>query len=236
MRPGAIQVAGIHDAEEAALLVECGVDFLGFPLGLERHREDCTDAEAAGIVAGLRGRVEAVLITYLREPDAIADLARRIGAGWAQLHGDIAPDAVARLRETAPELRLCKSLVVRGHDPAGLEEALWRYTPWVDAFLTDTFDPATGASGATGKVHDWRVSRALADCSTRSLVLAGGLTPENVARAIRAVRPAAVDAHTGVEGPDGRKQRDRVARFVAEARAAFAEVPRGEREAARPPE
>ena len=98
------------------------------------------------------------------------------------------------------------------------------FAPHVDAFLTDTHDPETGADGATGRTHDWSISRRLAERSPRPLVLAGGLVPENVHRAVLAVRPAAVDAHTGVEGPDGRKTEELVRGFVDEARRGFAEI------------
>jgi len=224
MRPGAVQIAGIADAEEARLLVGCGVDFLGFPFQLDFHREDCSEEEAARIVAALPARVEAVLITYLADPREIVALARALGVRWVQLHGNAPPEAVADLRGVAPGLRLAKSLVVRGGDAVALREAIGRYAPHVDAFLTDSFDPATGASGATGRTHDWATSRELASQSPRPLVLAGGLTPVNVRRAILEVRPAAVDAHTGVEGPDGRKRPELVRRFVAEAREGFARV------------
>ncbi|MBP2681380.1 MAG: phosphoribosylanthranilate isomerase, partial [Candidatus Krumholzibacteriota bacterium] len=99
-----------------------------------------------------------------------------------------------------------------------------RFAPFVDAFLTDTFDESTGRWGATGKTHDWSVSRRLVERSSRPVILAGGLTPQNVARAIREVRPAGVDAHTGVEDSRGRKDRSLVERFVAEARRAFASL------------
>ena len=81
--------------------------------------------------------------------------------------------------------------------------------------------PPTGACGATGRTHDWSVSRKLVELSSRPVILAGGLMPDNVRQAIQQVRPAGVDAHTGVEGPDGRKDPAPIRRFVAEARAAF---------------
>jgi phosphoribosylanthranilate isomerase len=215
-----VQVAGVRDAAEGELLVSCGVDFVGIPLRLDHHAGDCTEAEAGAIVAALAGRAQGVLITYLRRPREIARLARALGVGWVQLHGAIDPADVAALRALAPGLRLTKSLVVRG-DLAALEREMDAHAAHVDAFLTDSFDPATGAKGATGRTHDWSISRALALRSPRPLVLAGGLGPGNVREAILAVRPAAVDAHTGVEGADGRKDRGRVERFVAEARAGF---------------
>ena len=221
-----MQVAGVIDPAEATLLASCGVDYLGFPLRLGYHAEDCSDAEAAEIIAALGGRVQSVLITYLTGSREVAALASTLGVAWVQLHGAIEPAAVAALRELAPGLALAKSLVVRGDDRDALERAMHAYSPHVDAFLTDTFDPVTGAEGATGRTHDWAISRALAERSPHPLVLAGGLTPENVREAIVAVRPAAVDVHTGVERPDGRKDRGRVARFVAEARAGFAALGR----------
>ena len=230
MRRGAVQIAGIADADEARLLVECGVDFLGFPFRLDFHREDCNEEDAARIVASLPERVGAVLITYLADPREIAALARALGVGWVQLHGEVEPEAVDALRAAAPRLAVAKSLVVRGGDAAELRAAVGRYAPRVDAFLTDSFDPATGATGATGRTHDWEISRELACHSPRPLVLAGGLTPGNVRSAILAVRPAAVDAHTGVEGSDGRKRPELVGRFVAEARAAFARTAGGRRD------
>lgn len=221
MRPGAVQIAGVHDLPEAEMLVECGVDFIGLPLRLGHHAEDCSDAEAARIVAAVKGRVQTVLITYLTEPREIAALARSIGVGWVQLHGAVGTGEVAILRSLAPELGLARSLVVRDGDVAGLLRSMAAFAPHVDAFLTDTWDPETGAEGATGRTHDWSISRALVERSPRPLVLAGGLTPENVADAIHAVRPAAVDAHTGVEGPDGRKDPELVSRFTTTAHRAL---------------
>src|SRR4030095_10716833 len=95
-------------------------------------------------------------------------------------------------------------------------------SPFVDAFITDTFDPKTGASGATGKTHDWRVSRRLVELADRPIILAGGLTPDNVKRAILEVRPAGVDSHTGVEDSTSRKSREKVKKFFSENNYAFA--------------
>jgi len=75
--------------------------------------------------------------------------------------------------------------------------------------ITDTFAPETGAAGATGRTHDWSVSRRLVELSERPVLLAGGLTAENVRRAILEVRLAGVDVHTGVENAAGRKSRDK---------------------------
>jgi phosphoribosylanthranilate isomerase len=223
VRSGIVQIAGVIDRPEAEMLVAAGVDWLGFPFRLTHHREDLPEAEAARIVRGLPPPHEGVLITYLDRAPAILALCRELGVRKVQLHGPVEPAELAALRVLDPDLFLLKSLVVRPGDAAGIEAEAEIYRPWVDAFLTDTYDPATGATGATGKTHDWAVSRRLVEISGRPVLLAGGLNPGNVAAAIHAVRPAGVDAHTGVEGPDGRKDPGLVRAFVAEARRGFAE-------------
>lgn len=217
-----IHVAGIIDAAEAGMLIDCGVRHLGFPLVLGYHREDLDADAAAAIVARYGDRATFFLITYLDKAGAIADLCRRLGVGMVQLHADVSADEVARLRKARPGLKIIKSLVVRTENADVLADAVELFAPVVDAFITDTFDPETGASGATGRTHDWQVSRRLVELSPRPVILAGGLTPGNVQDAIRTVCPAGVDVHTGVEGPDGRKRRDLVEAFVAEARAGLA--------------
>jgi phosphoribosylanthranilate isomerase len=216
-----IQIAGVIDAREAGLLLDCGVRLLGFPLRLPVHREDLSEEAAAAIIRDLAPPAAGVLITYLDEADDIARFADALGAGIVQLHGEVCARELARLRTMRPALGLIKSLVVGRGGTDALRASVLELAPLVDAFITDTYDPETGASGATGKVHDWSVSRALVTLSPRPVILAGGLTPDNVRRAILEVGPAGVDAHTGVEGPDGRKDPRLVRRFVAEARAGF---------------
>lgn len=225
MTRGFVQVAGVLDVPELLLLARCGVDAAGFPLRLPVHAEDCNEDEAAAIIREARSRgmvMAATCITYETDPAEAVDLTRRIGASMLQLHGDILPAGLARLRSLGPELFIIKSLIVGRSGEDDLLGEARAATPHVDAFITDTFDPASGATGATGRVHDWETSRRIARDTGIPLMLAGGLGPENVAEAIRQVGPAAVDAHTGLEGLDGRKDATLVQAFVQEARHAFA--------------
>ncbi len=89
--------------------------------------------------------------------------------------------------------------------------------------------PETGACGATGKTHNWDISRRLVPFSPKPVILAGGLNPDNVREAIQYIRPAGVDVHTGVESSNGRKAPHLVRKFVAEARDAFAKVNNSEK-------
>jgi phosphoribosylanthranilate isomerase len=219
-----VQIAGVTDAAEAQMLEQCGVRYLGFPLRLPVHREDLMEEEAAAIIKGLAPPVFGVLITYLSEASEIAAFCHALGARIVQLHGDIDQDELRRLKTLDPNLTVIKSLVIGMREDKALEAMLSKLSPFVDGFITDTFDPKTGASGATGKTHDWRVSRRLVELSHRPIILAGGLTPENVKRAILEVRPAGVDSHTGVEDFTGRKSRGKVQKFLSEAYEGFALV------------
>jgi phosphoribosylanthranilate isomerase len=221
---GLVHVAGIKDLAEAKMLVECGVKFLGFPLVLDIHREDLTVHEAAAIVKAMRSHATFFLITYLARSSEILALCDLLGVSMVQLHAAVDVGDLRSLRTKRPGLRVVKSLIVRSDNCDELADEVGRFAPWVDTFITDTYDPATGASGATGKTHDWSVSRRLVELSPKPVVLAGGLNPGNVRAAIAAVQPAGVDVHTGIEGPDGRKRRDLTEHFVAEARAGFAQA------------
>ena len=222
-----IQIAGIKDAQEAAMLARLGVRYLGFPLRLPIHKEDLSEAEAASIIRSLPAKCHAVLITYLDDAHEIAEFCQQMGSGIVQLHGAVGTDQLQTLRCHAQNLRIIKSLVIRQDNLAELVDLVCETTSFVDAFITDTFDPSTGAAGATGKTHDWTISKKLVELSGRPVILAGGLNPQNVREAILQVQPAGVDAHTGVEGPDGRKSRDLVSGFIAEAHEGFRNLSRG---------
>lgn len=216
-----IQVAGVIDHAKAELLVKSGVQYLGFPLRLPVHQEDLSEHEAAAIIRNLQPPTRGVLITYLNQASDIVELCTALGLSMVQLHGDIATSELRSLTEHHPDLTIIKSLVIGLHPVEYLLELVRRTAPYVDAYITDTFDPATGAAGATGKTHDWRVSKRFVQYAPCPVILAGGLHPGNVREAILAVHPAGVDAHTGLEDVMGRKSGEKVRAFVSEARDAF---------------
>lgn len=220
-RPGLVQVAGIRNLDEARMLLDAGVDLLGFPLGLDFHDEDVPAREVARIVKALGLEQRGVLITYLTRAEEIAALARQIRVRILQLHGRVSRGSIVDLRGRMSGLFLIKSLIVGERNLEELKSDMRSVEDVVDGFITDTFDPETGACGATGRTHDWHVSRQLVDIARKPLLLAGGLSPRNVYRAIRAVRPFGVDAHTGLEDSDGRKDPSEVEAFVKAAKLGF---------------
>ncbi len=217
-----IQVAGVIDQEEAELLCNCGVKFLGFPLRLPVHREDLSELAARSIIHSLPLSCEGILITYLDDAEEIISLSDFLGTRLVQLHGKVSLSALARIKRLRPDLVIIKSLIVGLGPTDELVADVNSFSPCVDAFLTDTYDPASGAWGATGSCHNWSVSLRLVRASARPLILAGGLNPENVGAAISRVHPAGVDAHTGLEDAQGRKCPRKVKSFVAEAMRGFA--------------
>ena len=216
-----VQIAGVLDMEEAKMLIYAGVKYIGFPLRLPVHKEDLSEKEAKKIINSFPADVNGVLITYLYEADSINDLADYLNVSIIQLHGEI---EVSQIKKINPKHKLIKSLVVAKDNIEKLRKDLVKYTPYVDAFITDTYDPATGASGATGKTHDWEISRELVSISDKPVILAGGLNAGNVFDAILKVKPAGVDSHTGVELENGRKSFERVKLFLKESKRGFTEI------------
>ena len=99
-----------------------------------------------------------------------------------QLHGPTGPNQIQLVKQEAPELKVIKSLIVRYDNADLLLDDVQCFGSSVDAFITDTFDPETGASGATGKVHDWTTSRRLVESTDRPVILAGGPNPRTFAK------------------------------------------------------
>lgn len=219
-----IQVAGVIDLDEAEMLISCGVAFLGFPLRLPVNKEDCTEDEAASIIAKTKDRVHHVAITYLNKAEEIIRFCEKLNVQIVQLHGDIYATELQKLKSLAPELSVIKSLVIKNGNIFALENLVASTQHYVDAYITDTFDPETGASGATGKTHDWSLSRRLVELSKKPVILAGGINHLNVYDAMLAVKSAGVDTHTGVEGSNGRKDFYKVKKFVEEAKRAFSVI------------
>lgn len=216
-----IQIAGVIDKTEAELLMNAGVDYLGFPLRLPVNKEDLTEDEAVDVIKIITPPHKAVLITYLDKAHEIIKFCDKLNVKIVQLHGKISLEELEKIKFTNPDLEIIKSLVVSGDNYDELKNLIETTSPAVDTYITDTFDPTTGAEGATGKTHDWKISRKLVEVSPRPVIIAGGLNPANIKQAIMEIHPAGVDVHTGVENKNGRKDYKLVKRFVEEANEGF---------------
>ncbi|HRI46376.1 MAG TPA: phosphoribosylanthranilate isomerase [Ignavibacteriaceae bacterium] len=216
-----IQVAGVIDLDEAKMLMDLGVEYLGFPLRLPVNKEDLSEEEAIQVIKQIKPQHKAVLITYLDKADEIIEFCNKLNVNHVQLHGAIEVDQLILLKQKRTDLIIIKSLVVRNNNLGELKNSLLTLSPFVDFFITDTFDPSTGASGATGKTHDWNISKKLINLSSKPVIIAGGLNHKNVKDAILHTHPAGVDVHTGIEDSNGRKDFTLTNLFIKETTEAF---------------
>jgi len=177
---------------------------------IEIYKLEILDFDPESYVLRLKAEVSSG--TYIRV--LANDIGKKLGCGAYC-------EELERTKLLRPGLEIIKSLVVAENNYPELERTVDTLSAFVDAFITDTFDPATGAEGATGKTHDWNISRKLVEISPKPVIIAGGLNHTNVKQAILEIHPAGVDAHTGVESKDGRKNYDMVKKFVNESKEGF---------------
>jgi phosphoribosylanthranilate isomerase len=212
-----VQIAGISTLEDALATVAAGADALGFTVRLPTGVHDgLTEAKARSIIAALPPFVASVAITYVAGAREAVDLCRYLGVTTLQLHGPFPIPELAMIRAGLPHLKLIGAVHVTGGEALARARGLQRH---VDALILDTFDAATGRHGATGLTHDWAISAEIVAAVRAPVILAGGLTPENVGEAIRIVHPWGVDVHTGVEAPDGKRSPTKLRAFIQAAKA-----------------
>jgi phosphoribosylanthranilate isomerase len=201
-----VKICGITNAADALAAIDAGANLLGFNF-YEKSPRHIAEAEAAKIRPQVPQKVEAVGIFVNAPADDVAALCKSLKLDAAQLHGDEPPETVAEL---ARKLTVWKAFRV---EPDFRLQTLDNY-PEAFAFL---FDAAhTGQYGGTGRTTDWDVARRAA--VGRRIILAGGLKVENVAAAVRIVRPYAVDVASGVESKPGKKDHGLLREFIQEVR------------------
>ena len=220
-----VKICGITHPDDAAMAVEEGADALGFvveypdanPWILTRHR-------AAALMRTVPPFVTRVAIVGGDAARTILDLLDTIEPHALQLHRDEPEACVTALanRLAGTGIRLIKALRIDASVPGPaadvLAAAARRFVEaGADAVLVDSVVP--GRPAGTGKAVDWGLARTVVDTGVAPCILAGGLHPGNVARAVAAVRPFAVDVITSVEDETNRKVRDKVRAFIQAAKA-----------------
>jgi len=202
-----VKICGITNIEDARWAVECGADAIGFVFAESPRR---TTPEAAGeIMAELGSSVTGVGVFVEAPVDEVRRALEVSGCTMAQLHGEEGEEYIESLApyEVIKVIRVGASLD---------ESSPGRYKR-ARAILLDTY--VAGQVGGTGRRFDPAVAARLVQEGWR-VIVAGGLTSENVGDVVAAVRPYGVDVSTGVEAAPGRKDREKVARFIAAVRAA----------------
>lgn len=196
MRPR-IKICCISSVEEAWIAIRLGASALGLVSHMPSGPGVIADESIAEIARRVPPGVASFLLTSAQDPDTIIDQQRRARVNTVQIVDELAPSHYETLRREMPGVGLVQVIHVRDAD--SLEEAR-AVAPHVDAILLDSGNPSLAVKelGGTGRVHDWEVSRRIRDEVDVPVWLAGGLRADNVAEAIRRVRPFGLDICGGV--------------------------------------
>lgn len=214
-----VKICGIKRVEDAIMAAHCGADAIGLLVGQKHNSDDFIDINVArDIVKECPPYISPVLVTHLDDAEEISYLASQIGVTSIQLHSDCTIDCIISLRKALPHIKIIKNFHVNGSD---IIQAMRPFEAVVDAFILDTQDLANDKVGGTGLVHDWNISKNIVKEVSRPVILAGGLTPENVEEAIQFVKPYGVDASSGLKDSHGFKDNMKVINFVSRAKQEF---------------
>jgi phosphoribosylanthranilate isomerase len=219
-----VKICGITSVADARLAVEAGADALGF-IFVEKTPRYVEPAAAASIIAQLPPFVTAVGVFWDHAPGHVKAVAAEAGLGALQFHGEEKPEDLAGYDlPVIKTIKLPPATTIEGRPEYRVTEGfqVLSYSKVAAAVLLDT--SVRWSEGETREPLEWRhAARIVATYRHRPrprVVLSGGLTPENVVRAIAIVSPYAVDVSSGVEATPGVKDPDKVRRFVAAARSA----------------
>lgn len=190
-------MCGVTNIEDAIEAIDAGVDALGF-IFVEKSPRYIAPEQAKEIVSQLPPLISFVGVFVDQDPVEVMEIIEYCGLSYVQLHGNEDPDYCEKLSHTASPCKIIKAFRVG----TGSREADFSpYQECVTGYLLDTY--VEGQEGGTGRSFDWTIIESLdLRCP---VILAGGLTPENVVEALQVVHPFAIDINSGVEEQPGKK-------------------------------
>ena len=213
-----IQIYTMQTIDEAQAVVSLGVDHIGITPSNSGLPGEVDFATARAIVDAVGNSAVRVALSVESNLDAIETMVQAVRPDILHLCGPestLLPDAVRALRKRLPNVSIMQAVSVAGPDALDVAMA---FQEVADYLILDTQTPDIAGIGASGETHDWNISREIVKQVQIPVILAGGLSPENVARAISLVRPWGVDSltHTNYSLPNGdfRKDFDRIRQFV----------------------
>ena len=207
-----IKICGITSLEDARLAVELGADVLGFNFS-ELSPRYIAPGTASDIIRKLPDRVRTVGVLVNQSLTEVERFLTQTSIGRVQLHGDETPEFVESITSWSGPVVIKAIRIADGFD----ERTVRDYN--VEHFLLDS--ASTKEYGGTGVTFDWKIALEFKKRIHQDFFLAGGLTPDNVAEAIRTVRPYGVDVCSGVEAERGKKDRRKMEAFIRNARNAL---------------
>jgi len=217
-----VQIYTVQSPEEGIALAELGVDHIGITPSDHGLPGEISNTSAAEIFSAIGDQAVKVALTVDSDLWKIVDMVQTVRPDILHLCGDLkllTPEKVVELRRLLPGMKIMQAIPVM--DASALQTAR-EFEAVSDFFILDSYSPQIGGIGAAGFTHDWSISKAIVEQSRIPVILAGGLSPENVAEAIRQVHPWGVDSLTKtnevLEGGKFRKDLEKVRLFVERAK------------------
>lgn len=205
-----VKICGIKTPEDLDTAIECGADAMGFitEVPVDTARKISTDT-ARSLVKKVPIFIDSVLVIMPKSASEAIAIIEEVRPDAVQIHGDLSLQELQRLRGHI-DIPIIKT--IGASDFSDTISRVNKVIGAVDAILLDTIGCKPGG---TGMVHNWEVSAKIVNDCSLPVILAGGLTPENVSRAISIVKPYGVDVASGVE-VDGKKDGRKVRAFISE--------------------
>jgi phosphoribosylanthranilate isomerase len=208
-----VKICGITRKEDLNAATAAGADAVGFVVGAAASPRNLSLEKAEKLFRQVPPFVKSVLVTVPTSIGELTAICGKLNPDTVQIHGEYLRNAVL-IREKLPTTTLMGA--VNANSPDALEAAS-AASRIFDAVLLDSL--TDGQYGGTGTVHDWKLSKHIKRViHPTPLILAGGLTPENVAEAVRVVQPYAVDVSSGVELQPGNKDNQKMINFIKNAK------------------
>jgi phosphoribosylanthranilate isomerase len=218
-----VQIYSMTSIEDAVGTAEAGADLIGVVVGEPGVLAEAISGDAArAVLAAIRPRAQGVALSLSDNRDEICAMVDAVRPDIVHVAArEIEPGDCAWIRKRVAPVRLLRAIAVRAGETLAESEA---HQESVDYLMLES--GAKGIPFAGGETHDWLVSRIIVERSRAPVILAGGLSADNVEKAVVAVRPWGVDSftHTDIPGQRGRKDLVQVRAFIANALRAFAAV------------
>lgn len=220
-----IKICCMASLEEAQLAIRAGADAVGFVCATPTSPRTIDKQKAALITALIPPPIATFVLTSALNASSIAEDVQLTGASAVQVLSHLSLTESKLLAKLLPTTRRVQVIHIETKKEL---ELIDKYSPYVHAFLLDSGRPnlSTPEYGGTGRTHDWSISSEFVRKSPHPVFLAGGLTPENVGRAIQLVRPFGVDLCSGVR-TDARLDPNKLNAFIDAVRRTDAELPIG---------
>ncbi|MBI9104532.1 MAG: phosphoribosylanthranilate isomerase [Spirochaetales bacterium] len=216
------QIYTMQSLEEARAIIDAGVDHIGITPGENNLPGEISYKDAFEIFQAVKGEITRIAITVSTDIEEIIEMVKAVQPDILHICGPsstmMPPPALYELRRALPGIRIMQAISVG--DRSAVDLCL-KYQDAADIIILDTEVSTIGGIGASGETHDWSISKEIVDRCKLPVILAGGLSPDNVAAAIKAVRPWGVDSlsctNIPLENGGFRKDIAKIKQFVKNA-------------------